>query len=149
MIIQNQKELDQICAELANSPYLTIDTEFLRDKTYFSKLCLVQLAGPETDAVALDPVATDLDWEPFHALMQNPDVIKVFHAARQDLEIFYQMNGKIPSPIFDTQVAAMVCGHGDQIAYNKLVKAITDKDLPKNAQFTDWSRRPLSKKQMR
>ena len=149
MIIENQDTLDKICHELAQAPYLTIDTEFLRDKTYFSKLCLIQMAGPDTDAVALDPITTDLDWTPFHDLMQNKKVIKVFHAARQDLEIFYQMNGNIPTPIFDTQVAAMVCGYGDQIAYSKLVQGITGKSLPKNAQFTDWSRRPLSSKQMR
>lgn len=149
MIIKTQDELDRICAKLATKPYLTIDTEFLRDKTYYSKLCLVQLAGPDIDAVAIDPIEFDLDWTPFNTLLQNESVIKVFHAARQDLEIFYQMNDIIPHPIFDTQVAAMVCGYGDSIAYNKLVEGITGTALAKNAQFTDWSRRPLASKQFK
>ena len=148
MIIKTQQQLDDVCAALSTKPYLTIDTEFLRDKTYYSKLCLVQLAGPDVDAVALDPIATNFDLTSFNALMENPDVLKVFHAARQDLEIFYQMNGKIPTPLFDSQVAAMVCGFGDSIAYNKLVEGITGTALSKNAQFTDWSRRPLSTKQL-
>ena len=149
MIIKTQAELDDICAKLAQKPYITIDTEFLRDKTFFSKLCLIQLAAPDMDAVAVDPVEFDLDLSPLNDLLHNEDVLKVFHAARQDLEIFYQMNGKIPHPIFDTQVAAMVCGYGDSIAYNKLVQDITGQILAKNAQFTDWSRRPLSSKQLK
>lgn len=148
MIIKTQDQLDQICAELAQHPYITIDTEFLRDKTFYSKLCLIQLAAPDIDAVAIDPIEFDLDLSTFNELMHNENVIKVFHAARQDLEIFYQMNGKVPHPIFDTQVAAMVCGYGDSIAYNKLVQDITGTALAKNAQFTDWSRRPLAEKQI-
>lgn len=148
MIIKTQEELNDVCAALATKPYLSIDTEFLRDKTFYSKLCLIQLAGPDVDAVAIDPIEFDLDLTPFHALMANENVVKVFHAARQDLEIFYHMNGKIPAPLFDTQVAAMVCGYGDSIAYNKLVQDITGQALEKNAQFTDWSRRPLSNKQL-
>ncbi len=148
MIIKTQEQLNKTCAELSEKPYLTIDTEFLRDKTYYSKLCLIQLAGPGVDAVAVDPIEHKLDWTPLDALMQNENVIKVFHAARQDIEIFYQMNGVVPYPIFDTQVAAMVCGYGDSIAYNKLVEGITGTALAKNAQFTDWSRRPLSSKQL-
>lgn len=148
MIIKTQAELEKICAQLAQKPYLTIDTEFLRDKTFYSRLCLIQLAGPDIDAVAIDVIEFDLDLAPFHALMENENVVKVFHAARQDLEIFYQMTGKIPAPLFDTQVAAMVCGYGDSIAYNKLVTDITGTALAKNAQFTDWSRRPLSEKQL-
>ncbi len=149
MIIQTQDQLNEICAKLSEKPYLTIDTEFLRDKTYYSKLCLIQLAGPDVEAVAVDPIEYKLDWAPLDALMQNENVLKVFHAARQDIEIFYQMNGVIPHPIFDTQVAAMVCGYGDSIAYNKLVEGITGHALAKNAQFTDWSRRPLSSKQLK
>ncbi len=148
MIIQTQKQLDDVCDILSTKHYLTIDTEFLRDKTYYSKLCLIQLAGPDVDAVAIDPIATNLNWDKFHDLMQNEKVIKVFHAARQDLEIFYHINGKIPAPLFDTQVAAMVCGYGDSIAYNKLVEGITGTKLAKTAQFTDWSRRPLAEKQI-
>jgi len=148
MIIQTQKELDAFCDVLSQKPYITIDTEFLRDKTYYSKLCLVQLAAQGVDPMALDPISTDLDWTPFDALMENKNVLKVFHAARQDLEIFFQQNGKIPTPIFDTQVAAMVCGYGDSIAYARLVNDITGNQIAKNAQFTDWSRRPLSEKQL-
>lgn len=149
MIIKTQDELVKICAALAKKPYITIDTEFLRDKTFYSRLCLIQLAAEGVDAVAIDPIEYDLDLEPFNDLMHNENVVKVFHAARQDLEIFYQMNNKIPHPIFDTQVAAMVCGYGDSIAYNKLVQSITGHALAKNAQFTDWSRRPLSSKQLK
>lgn len=149
MIIDNQKDFEAFCQKLSQAPYLTIDTEFLRDKTYYPKLCLVQMAGPDTDAAALDPIATELDWAPFQALMANEKVLKVFHAARQDMEIFYHMLDSLPHPVFDTQVAAMVCGYGDQIAYNALVREITGHQLEKNAQFTDWSRRPLSKKQMK
>lgn len=148
MIIETQEHLAEICAQLAQKPYITIDTEFLRDKTFYSKLCLVQLCAEGMEPVAIDPIEYDLDLTPFNDLMHNENVIKVFHAARQDLEIFYQMNGKIPHPIFDTQVAAMVCGYGDSIAYNKLVTDITGQQLEKNAQFTDWSRRPLTDKQL-
>lgn len=149
MIIKTQDQLNDICAKLATKPYITIDTEFLRDKTFYSKLCLIQLAAEGVDAVAVDPIEFKLDWTPLNALLQNENVLKVFHAARQDLEIFYQMNDIIPHPIFDTQVAAMVCGYGDSIAYNKLVQDITGKALEKNAQFTDWSRRPLADKQLK
>lgn len=149
MIIKTQEELNQICEKLTQKPYITIDTEFLRDKTFYPILCLVQLSSDDFDAVALDPIEYDLDWTPFNDLMQNENVLKVFHAARQDLEIFYYLNNKIPHPIFDTQVAAMVCGYGDSIAYNKLVQDITGHSLAKNAQFTDWSIRPLSDKQLK
>jgi len=148
MIIKKQADLDDICGKFAQKPYVTIDTEFLRDKTFYSRLCLIQLAGPGIDAVAIDPIEFNLDMTAFHNLMENENVLKVFHAARQDLEIFYQMTGKIPAPLFDTQVAAMVCGYGDSIAYNKLVADVTGTQLAKNAQFTDWSRRPLSEKQL-
>lgn len=148
MIIQTQDDLEDFCAALARGPYLTIDTEFLRDKTYYSKLCLIQMAGPDVEARALDMIGTTLDWTPVYDLLVNENVLKVFHAARQDLEIFYQINGKIPHPIFDTQVAAMVCGYGDSISYSALVQDITGHPLEKSAQFTDWSRRPLSQKQL-
>jgi ribonuclease D len=148
MIIKNQQELNDVCAKLAKGPYITIDTEFLRDRTFYPRLCLLQMAGPGIDAVAVDPIEHELDWKPLNKLLQNENVLKVFHAARQDLEIFYHLNGIIPHPIFDTQVAAMVCGHGDSVAYHKLVENITGHKLSKNAQFTDWARRPLSKKQL-
>jgi ribonuclease D len=149
MIVQTQQDLDDFCARLARAPYLTIDTEFLRDKTYFPKLCLLQMAGPDIDAAAIDPIDTNLDWTPIKDLMANPNVLKVFHAARQDLEIFFNLYGVLPTPIYDTQVAGMVCGFGDQVAYNALVRELTGKELEKNAQFTDWSRRPLSPRQIR
>lgn len=149
MIIQNQAQLDEFCAALAQGPYLTIDTEFLRDKTYFPRLCLLQMAGPKVDAAAIDPFGPALDWTPVKELMANKNVLKVFHAARQDLEIFYHLYKVLPTPIYDTQVAAMVCGFGDQVAYNALVREVTGHELEKNAQFTDWSRRPLSPKQIR
>lgn len=149
MIIQNQAELNALCEGLAKGPYLTIDTEFLRDKTYFPRLCLLQMAGPSVDAAAVDPFIEGLDWEPVRKLMANEKVLKVFHAARQDLEIFYHLYKVLPTPIYDTQVAGMVCGFGDQVAYNALVRELTGHELEKNAQFTDWSRRPLSPKQIR
>jgi ribonuclease D len=146
-IISTQPELDALCLELAKHPYITIDTEFLRDKTYYPTLCLVQVAPPEGKAMAIDPLAKDLNLKPLLDLMDNPDVVKVFHAARQDLEIFYNLTGRVPQSIFDTQVAAMVCGYGDQIGYLNLVQDICNKKLDKGAQFTDWSRRPLTEKQ--
>jgi ribonuclease D len=149
MIIQNQEQLNSLCERLAAEPYITVDTEFLRDKTYFPKLCLLQLAGPSVEAAAVDPLAFKLDWTPVRLLMSNDKVLKVFHAARQDLEIFYQLYDVLPTPVYDTQVAAMVCGFGDQVAYNALVRELTGHELEKSAQFTDWSRRPLSPKQIR
>ena len=149
MIIQTQAQLNDLCAALSKCPYLAIDTEFLRDKTYFPRLCLLQMAGPGVDAAGIDPFIEGLDWTPIKELMANESVLKVFHAARQDLEIFYHLYKVLPTPIYDTQVAAMVCGFGDQVAYNALVRELTGQELEKNAQFTDWSRRPLAPKQIR
>lgn len=146
-IISTQTELDALCLDLAQHPFITIDTEFLRDKTYYPTLCLVQVAPPEGTAVAIDPLAKGLDLKSLFDLLDNPAVVKVFHAARQDLEIFYNLTGRVPQSIFDTQVAAMVCGYGDQIGYLNLVQDICGKKLDKGAQFTDWSRRPLTEKQ--
>ncbi len=148
MIITKQAELADFCTRLAACPYITVDTEFLRDKTFYPRLCLLQMAGPGVNAAAIDPIESDLDWAPVHGLMANEKILKVFHAARQDLEIFFQLTGKIPHPIFDTQVAAMVCGYGDSVAYNALVRDLTGQALEKSSQFTDWSRRPLSKQQI-
>lgn len=148
MIIKTQKELDALCARLAGKQYIALDTEFLRDKTYYARLCLLQVAADGVDAVALDPIETDLDWTPFIALLDDPNIIKVFHAARQDLEIFHDLYKRLPHPVFDTQVAAMVLGYGDQVAYHALVRDLTGHDLEKSSQFTDWSRRPLSEKQI-
>ena len=149
-IITKNSELQDFCTKAANSKYITIDTEFLRERTYFSKLCLIQLAipGDETDsAVLVDNLANDLDLSPIYELFQNEKVVKVFHAARQDLEIFYLDSGIFPYPLFDTQIAAMVCGFGDQVAYETLVKQIAKQTLDKSSRFTDWSRRPLTEAQ--
>lgn len=147
-LITEQAALDALCARLSQEPFITIDTEFLRDKTYYPRLCLVQVAAPEGAAFAIDPLAKGLDLAPLLKLMANHGVVKVFHAARQDLEIFYNLMGEVPAPLFDTQVAAMVCGFGDQAGYHTLVAQICKARLDKGAQFTDWSRRPLSDKQM-
>lgn len=147
-IISSQSALDSLCQSLRQHPFVTIDTEFLRDKTYYPTLCLVQVAPPEGEALAIDPLANGLDLAPLFGLLADPAVVKVFHAARQDLEIFFNLTGKIPQSIFDTQVAAMVLGYGDQIGYLNLVQDICHKKLDKGAQFTDWSRRPLTERQL-
>lgn len=149
-IITKNSELQEFCTKAANSKYITIDTEFLRERTYFSKLCLIQLAipGDENDsAVLVDNLANKLDLSPIYKLFQNENVVKVFHAARQDVEIFYLDSGIFPYPLFDTQIAAMVCGFGDQVAYETLVKQVANKTLDKSSRFTDWSRRPLTEAQ--
>lgn len=139
--------LAEFCTRAAAAPYVTVDTEFLRERSYYSKLCLVQLAFPgdgQTDAVLVDPLAEGLSLEPLLALFRNPDVVKVFHAARQDIEIFALEFDTIPAPLFDTQVAAMVCGFGEQVGYETLVRKLASASLDKSSRFTDWSRRPLS-----
>ncbi|MFY9240245.1 MAG: ribonuclease D [Roseovarius sp.] len=139
--------LADFCARAAQHPYVTVDTEFLRERTYYSKLCLVQLAYPgegEETAVLVDPLAQGLSLEPLYDLFRDTGVVKVFHAARQDLEIFYVDEGVIPAPLFDSQVAAMVCGFGEQVGYETLVRKIAKAPLDKSSRFTDWSRRPLS-----
>ncbi len=144
------EELAEFCTRARGFEYVTVDTEFLRERTYFSKLCLVQLAVPgETrdDAVLVDPLENDLSLEPLYELFRDPSVVKVFHAARQDLEIFYVDAGVIPEPMFDTQVAAMVCGFGEQVGYETLVRRIAKEQLDKTSRFTDWSRRPLTEAQ--
>ncbi|MEE9455007.1 MAG: ribonuclease D [Paracoccaceae bacterium] len=148
--ITTTEALADFCAECATQPYVTVDTEFLRERTYYSQLCLVQLAYPGTDdenAVIVDPLAQGIDLAPLYALFKNENVIKVFHAARQDLEIFCVEGDVIPKPFFDTQIAAMVCGFGEQVGYEKLVRQIVNESVDKSSRFTDWSRRPLSDKQ--
>jgi ribonuclease D len=145
--ITTTEELTAFCARAKGVPYVTVDTEFLRERTYYSKLCLIQLALPgddPADAVLIDPISGDLSLDPLLELFRAEDTIKVFHAARQDLEIFYIDHGVIPSPLFDTQVAAMVCGFGEQVGYETLVKRIAKQGLDKSSRFTDWSRRPLT-----
>jgi ribonuclease D len=151
-IITTTEALAAYCARAARHPYVTVDTEFLRERTYWSKLCLIQIAhpGPEEEAAAIiDPIAGDIDLGPLYALFRDPGVVKVFHAARQDLEIFHVDAGVIPAPLFDTQVAAMVCGFGEQASYETLVKKIAKAEVDKSSRFTDWSQRPLSEAQLR
>ena len=141
------KELADFCSDAAGHPYITVDTEFLRERTYYSKLCLIQIAYPgegDENAVLVDPLSADISIEPLYDLFRNEAVIKVFHAARQDLEIFFIDAGVIPKPLFDTQVAAMVCGFGDQVGYETLVRKVAKQSLDKSSRFTDWSRRPLT-----
>ncbi|WP_298290641.1 ribonuclease D [uncultured Litoreibacter sp.] len=147
--ITTTDELAAYCAHAAKFAYVTVDTEFLRERTYYAKLCLIQLAVAgddlEEDAVLVDPIeGSDMSLEPLYDLFRNPDVVKVFHAARQDLEIFYVEGGVIPAPLFDTQVAAMVCNFGEQVGYETLVRKIAKSSVDKSSRFTDWSRRPLS-----
>ena len=145
--ISTTADLAAFCTEAAKRPYVTVDTEFLRERTYYSKLCLLQLAYQDeagADAVLVDPLVDGLSLEPLYELFRDVGVVKVFHAARQDLEIFYVDAGVIPQPLFDTQVAAMVCGFGEQVGYETLVRKITKSDLDKSSRFTDWSRRPLT-----
>lgn len=148
--ITTHEELAAYCAKAASQPYVTIDTEFLRERTYYSKLCLIQMAlpGKKGEAVLIDPLVDGgLDLTPLYDLFRNTDVVKVFHAARQDLEIFFVNAGVFPNPLFDTQVAAMVCGFGDQVGYETLVRKIARQSLDKSSRFTDWSRRPLTEAQ--
>jgi ribonuclease D len=146
-VVTSTDGLAVLCRQLATSAYVAVDTEFMREQTFWPKLCLVQLASPEVEAI-VDPLAEGIDLAPFWELMGNRSVVKVFHAARQDLEIVHVATGTLPAPIFDTQVAAMVCGFGDSISYVNLVKRIAGQDLDKSSRFTDWSRRPLSQKQL-
>lgn len=145
--ITTSKELADTCARLARHPFVTIDTEFLRETTYYPLLCVAQMASTD-EAVVVDALAEGIDLAPFFALMTNEKVVKVFHAARQDLEIVWNMAGVIPHPIFDSQVAAMVLGYGDSISYDQLVQRITGDTLDKSNRFTDWTRRPLTEAQL-
>jgi ribonuclease D len=146
-VIATTSELAAACDRLARHPVITVDTEFLRETTYYPLLCVVQLASPE-EAIVIDALAPGIDLKPFFELMSNERVLKVFHAARQDIEIVWHRAGILPHPIFDTQVAAMVLGYGDSIAYDQLVQRITGHRPDKTHRFTDWSRRPLSKEQL-
>jgi len=146
-MITTTDDLAAACERLARHPFITIDTEFLRETTFWPKLCVVQLASVD-EALVVDALAEGLDLAPFFALMSNPNVLKVFHAGRQDIEIVWHLAGIIPTPVFDTQVAAMVLGHGDSISYDQLVQRLTGEVLDKSLRFTDWSRRPLSAAQV-
>ncbi|MFZ1662205.1 MAG: ribonuclease D, partial [Paracoccaceae bacterium] len=147
--ITTTDELARFCGAAKDQPYVTIDTEFLRERTYYSKLCLIQMAlpGKDGEAVLVDPLGDGLSLEPLYDLFRHEPTVKVFHAARQDLEIFFVEGNVFPKPLFDTQVAAMVCGFGEQVGYETLVKKIARENLDKSSRFTDWSRRPLSEAQ--
>jgi ribonuclease D len=145
-LITTTTALAQFCARAAGFDFVTVDTEFLRETTYWPKLCLLQAATTE-EAVLVDPLAPGLDLAPFYALLDDDKVTKVFHAARQDIEIFVKATGKVPRNIFDTQIAASVCGFGDSISYDNLVRAVVGVELDKSSRFTDWSHRPLTEKQ--
>jgi ribonuclease D len=146
-LVTTTAELAEICARMARHPFVTVDTEFLRETTYYPLLCVAQLASPD-EAVVVDALAPGIDLAPFFALMTDEKVVKVFHAARQDIEIVWNMAKAIPHPIFDSQVAAMVLGYGDSISYDQLVQRITGEALDKSHRFTDWTRRPLSDAQV-
>jgi ribonuclease D len=146
-VVATSDELAAVCARMARHPFITVDTEFLRETTYYPLLCVAQMASAD-EAVVVDVLASGIDLAPLFALMANEAVVKVFHAARQDIEIVWNMAKKIPHPIFDTQVAAMVLGYGDSISYDQLVQRITGDMLDKSNRFTDWSRRPLTDAQI-
>ena len=149
-IVETNEALAAFLAELSSAPYLALDTEFLRDQTYYPKLCLIQVAAPGPGGLEaiIDPLAPGMDLAPFYELLKRPDIIKVLHAARQDIEIFYLQGGVLPDPLFDTQVAAMVCGFGDAASYETLARKLAHVEIDKSARFTDWSHRPLSKRQL-
>jgi len=146
-MIETTAALEEACRKLAQSDFITIDTEFLRETTFWPELCLIQMASPDLEVI-VDPLAKGLDLAPFFALMADASVTKVFHAARQDIEIIFHLGNLIPHPIFDTQVAAMVCGFGDSVSYDQLVQKVKNVHIDKTSRFTDWSRRPLSDKQL-
>lgn len=146
-IITDTDSLEKLVADYAKAPYLTVDTEFMRDTTYWPGLCLIQIADPDS-AHIIDPLADGIDLAPFYRLMTDAPVLKVFHACRQDVEIVFHATGKLPAPVFDTQVAAMVCGFGDSAGYDTLVQKITGRAVDKSSRFTDWARRPLSDTQL-
>jgi ribonuclease D len=146
-LLNDTDSLAQLCARLANEPYITIDTEFLRETTFWPQLCLIQVAGAEEYAL-IDPLADGLDLAPLFNLLADHSVLKVFHAGRQDIEIFNFLTGSIPQNVFDTQIAAMVCGYGDQVGYDQIVRQTVGVSIDKSHRFTDWSRRPLNDAQL-
>jgi ribonuclease D len=145
--VTTTKDLKTLVAELEGAQYIALDTEFMRDQTYWPKLCLVQVAAPGIEAI-IDPLADGIDLAPFYKLLKSPKIMKVLHASRQDIEIFSQQGGVIPDPLFDTQIAAMVAGFGESASYETLARKLAHAEIDKSARFTDWSRRPLSKRQL-
>lgn len=146
-VITDNAKLECFCTALAHETFITVDTEFMREKTYYPQLCLIQVAGEKESAI-IDPLAPGINLDALFRLFENPAILKVFHACRQDMEIFYQAMGKLPAPVFDTQVAAMVCGYGESASYETLVNKILRASVDKSSRFTDWSRRPLTEKQL-
>lgn len=147
-VLTNNQEILEFCNRLSKESFIAVDTEFMRENTYWPKLCLIQLAS-EKEAKIIDPLIEKIDLRPIDNLMQNHQIIKIFHSGRQDIEIFYKMSGKIPKPIFDTQIAAMVCGFGESVGYEKLVDKILNKKIDKSSRFSNWAKRPLTKKQLK
>lgn len=146
-VITSTQDLTEFCKELARHDYVTVDTEFMREKTFWPILCLIQLAGPDK-AAAVDPLADGIDLAPLFELMAAPDTLKVIHGGRQDVEIFHHLTGQVPAPLYDTQIAAMVCGFGEQVGYETLIAKLTGERLDKGSRFTDWAQRPLTQKQL-
>lgn len=146
-LITTNDALQALCGQLKTQRYITVDTEFLREKTFWPQLCLIQAAGQDIEAM-IDPLAEGIDLQPFFDLLTNPNVLKVMHGCRQDIEIFYHLANIIPAPLFDTQIAAMVCGFGDAVGYENLIKNTTGGKIDKGSRFTDWSQRPLSDNQL-
>ncbi len=146
-LIENTQDLNDFIDKIKTSDFIAIDTEFIREKTYYPKLCLIQISDDTHEAI-IDPLADDIDLSDLFDLMQDDNIVKVFHAGRQDIEIFYNLTGKIPKPIFDTQIAGMVSGFGDQIGYAPMVKSMFKVDLDKSSRFTDWANRPLTEQQL-
>ena len=146
-LITTTAALAAFCDAHRDAEFITVDTEFMRERTYWPKLCLVQLGGPE-QAVAVDPLAEGISLEPLFDLLADPKILKVFHAARQDVEIFVNLTGKVPTPLFDSQVVASVCGHGDSVSYETLAATLAKAKVDKSSRFTDWSHRPLTDKQV-
>lgn len=147
MLITTTQQLADFCARQQDAEFITVDTEFMRERTFWPKLCLVQIGGAK-EAAAIDPLAEGIDLAPLFGLMNDHRILKVFHAARQDVEIFYNLTGRVPAPMFDTQVAAMVCGYGESVSYENLVSSLTNARVDKSSRFTDWAARPLSAKQL-
>ena len=147
-LITDNGLLASACERLSKEVYLSVDTEFMREKTYYPRLCLVQISG-ETEAIAIDALSPGINLAPVFQLLDDPAILKVFHACRQDMEIFFHLTKNTPKPVFDTQIAAMVCGYGDAISYDKLVKQLLGIEIDKSSRFTDWSQRPLSNTQLK
>ena len=146
-LIKTNKELKEVCKTLSKAKFITIDTEFIREKTYWSRLCLIQVCTDDLELI-IDPIEENLDLTPFLKILNKKSILKILHSGRQDVEIFFKISGKIPTPIFDTQIAAMVCGFGDSVGYEKLVDKVLGKKIDKSSRFSNWAKRPLTEKQL-